>query len=101
MEYEYSRGGARRGIQIYNWSVSILWSYGTHKNDYLYKTALGRRLLRFNQPGDVVYAQTMESFFIRRFLNLQGATGFAKRNWTRWHCRQHEDVSGITVSREW
>ena len=24
--------------------------------------ALGRRLLRFHQPGDVVYAQTMESF---------------------------------------
>ena len=24
--------------------------------------ALSRRLLRFNQPGDVVYAQTMESF---------------------------------------
>ena len=29
------------------------------QNDYFYKTALSRRLLRFHQPGDVVYAQTM------------------------------------------
>ena len=68
MEYEYSRGGAHRSIQIYDWSVSILWSYGTHKNDYLYKTALGRRLLRFNQSGDVVYSQTMASFFYQKVL---------------------------------
>ena len=27
------------------------------------ETALSRRLMRFHQPGDVVYAQTMESFF--------------------------------------
>ena len=30
-----------------------------------YKTTLSRRLLRFHQPGDVVYAQAMESFFIK------------------------------------
>ena len=36
---------------------------GKPQNDYLYKTALSwRRLLRFHQPGDVVYAQKMECF---------------------------------------
>ena len=30
-----------------------------------YNTTLSCRLLRFHQPGDVVYAQTMESFFIK------------------------------------
>ena len=35
------------------------------QNDYIYKTALSRRLLRFHQPGDVVYAQTMVFFFIK------------------------------------
>ena len=29
------------------------------------ETALSRTLLRFHQPGDVVYAQKMESFFIK------------------------------------
>ena len=29
------------------------------------ETALSRRLLRFHQPGDVGYAQTMESFFYK------------------------------------
>ena len=29
------------------------------------ETALSRRLLRFHQLGDVVYAQKMESFFIK------------------------------------
>ena len=43
------------------------------QNDYFYKTALSRRLLRFHRPGDVVYAQTMV-FFLSRFLNLRGAT---------------------------
>ena len=33
------------------------------QNDYIYKTALSRRLLRFHQPGDVVYAQTMVCVF--------------------------------------
>ena len=27
------------------------------------ETALSRRLMRCHEPGDVVYAQTMESFF--------------------------------------
>ena len=64
------------GIRIIDWRTSPehpnLWlvrfdpiSYGNLQNDYLYKTALSRRLLRFHQPGDVVYAQTMESFFIK------------------------------------
>ena len=72
MEKEYSTGGPR-------WSIQNLWlvrfdpiSQGEHKrvwgtlfslgkpqNDFLYKTDLSRRLLRFHQPGDVVYAQTM------------------------------------------
>ena len=43
------------------------------QNVYFYKTALSRRLLRFHQPGDVVYAQTMV-FFLPRFINLCGAT---------------------------
>ena len=85
MEYEYLTGGPSRRIQIYGQSVSILYhkvsprenevsfSLGKPQNDYLYKTALSRRLLRFHQPGDVVYAQTMESF-LSRFLNLHGAT---------------------------
>ena len=42
-----------------------LLSLGKPQNDYLYKTTLSRRLLRFHQPGDEVYAQTMESFFIK------------------------------------
>ena len=29
------------------------------------KLHLARRLLRFHQSGDVIYAQTMESFFIK------------------------------------
>ena len=45
------------------------------QNDYFYKTALSRRLLRFHQPGDVVYEQTMVCvFFLSRFINLRGAT---------------------------
>ena len=43
----------------------ILFSLGKPQNDYLYKTAFNRRLLRFYQPGDVVYAQTIDSFFIK------------------------------------
>ena len=86
MEYENLTGGPRQSIQIYDWSVSILYhkpkrewgtsfSLGTCKpqNEYLYKTVLSRRLLRFHKPGDVVYAQTKESF-LSRFLNLNGAT---------------------------
>ena len=87
MEYEYLTGGPSRSIQIYGWSVSILYHkvsprenevphsllVGKPQNDYLYKTALSRRLLRFHQPGDVVYAQTMESF-LSRVLNFHGAT---------------------------
>ena len=53
--------------------------FGKLQNDYLYKTTLTRRLLRFQQPGDVVYAQTMESFFLSRFLNLHGATISSKQ----------------------
>ena len=45
--------GPRRSIQIYDWSVSILYHYGKLQNDYLYKSTLSRRLLRFHQPGDV------------------------------------------------
>ena len=76
MEHEYSTGRPRRSIQIYDWSVSILYHkvsprknevphallVGKPQNNYLYKTALSRRLLRFHQPGYVVYVQTMESF---------------------------------------
>ena len=65
MEKEYQTGGPRQSIQIYDWSVSILYHYGKLQSDYLYKTTLSRRLLRFHQPGDVVYAQAMESFFIK------------------------------------
>ena len=34
---------------------------GKLQNEYLYKTALCRRPLRFHQSGDVLYVQTMES----------------------------------------
>ena len=51
------------------WSVSILYhKVSTRENEVPYslvvslKTALSRKLLRFHQPGDVVDAQTMESF---------------------------------------
>ena len=53
--------------------LELRYHYGKLQNDYLYKTILSRRLLRFHQPGDVVYAQTMESS-LSRFLNLHGAT---------------------------
>ena len=80
MEKEYSTGGPRRSIQNL-WLVRFdpisqgehkrewgtLFSRGKPQNDYLFKTALSRRLLRFHQPGYVVYAQTMESF-LSRFL---------------------------------
>ena len=36
---------------------------GKLQNEYLYKAALRRTLLRFHQPGDVVYVQTMEFLF--------------------------------------
>ena len=49
-------------------------SHGKPQNDYLYKTVLSRRLLRFHRPGDVVYAQTMETF-LSRFLNVHGLYG--------------------------
>ena len=52
---------------------SYLISGKPQNADYLYKTALSLRLLRFHHPGDVVYAQTME-YFLSRFLNLHGAT---------------------------
>ena len=41
--------------------VSLKTTIFTHR----YKFALSRRLRRFHQPGDIVYAQTMESFFIK------------------------------------
>ena len=80
MEKEYSTVGPCRSIQNL-WLVRFdptsqgehkrewgtLFSRGKPQNDYLFKTALSRRLLRFHQPGDVVYAQTMESF-LSRFL---------------------------------
>ena len=37
---------------------------GPFRNDYLYKTTLSLGLLLFHLPGDVVYAQEMDSFFI-------------------------------------
>ena len=41
---------------------------GKPPNDYIYKTALSRRrLLRFHQPGDVIYAQILESSLIKAF----------------------------------
>ena len=43
---------------------SYLISGKPQNADYLYKNALSLRLLRFHHPGDVVYAQTMEYFFI-------------------------------------
>ena len=87
MEKEYSTGGPRRSIQIYDWSVSILYhKVSTRENEVPYSllvslkttfftklTLVERRLLRFHQPGDVVYAQRMESF-LSRFSNLHGAT---------------------------
>ena len=42
---------------------AVQYHYGKLQSDYLYKTTLSRRRLRFHQPGDVVYAQAMESFF--------------------------------------
>ena len=63
-------------MQIYDWSVSILYHYGKLKNDYLYKTTLSRRLLRFHQPGDVVYARTMESFFFVKVLKSPRSCDF-------------------------
>ena len=36
---------------------------GKPQNDYLYKTAVSSRRLRFRQPGDVVYAQTIRRLF--------------------------------------
>ena len=41
--------------------VSLKTTIFTH----CYKFALSRRLRRFHQPGDIVYAQTMEYFFIK------------------------------------
>ena len=41
---------------------------GKPQNEYLNKTALSRRLLRFHQPGDVVCAQTIWSIFFIKVL---------------------------------
>ena len=41
--------------------------YGKPLNDYLYKTALSRRLVRFHQPGDVVYAKIPWGLFYQGF----------------------------------
>ena len=49
-------------------------------NDYLYKTTLSCRLLRFHQSGDVVYAQTIESFLIK-FLKSPRGCDFLKQKW--------------------
>ena len=53
------------GIRIFDWRTSPkhpnLWLVrfvGKPQNDYLYKTTLGRRLLRFHQPGDVLHTPT-------------------------------------------
>ena len=50
----------------------------TTQGDYLYKTALSNRLLRFDQLVHVVYAQTMESFFIE-VLKSPGSYDFVKQ----------------------
>ena len=62
-------------IRIFDWQTSPkhpnLWLVcfdpisvqGKPQNDYLYIIALSSRRLRFRQPGDVVYAQTIKSFF--------------------------------------
>ena len=79
MEQEYSSGGPRRIIQIHDGSVSILYQqWYKPQNDYLYKTALSRRLPRFHQPGDIFYVQTVESFFIK-VLNSPGSQDFLKQ----------------------
>ena len=43
---------------------------GKPQNEYLYKTALCRRPLRFHQSGDVVYVQTMESSHLKLKCNV-------------------------------
>ena len=78
MEKEYSTGRPRQSIQIYDWSVSMLY-HVVSLNDYLYKTTLSRRLLRFHQPGDVVYAQTMESFFLIKVIKSPRSYDFLKQ----------------------
>ena len=65
------------------------------------KTALSRRLLRFHQPGDAVYIYIyiyMQQWclFLSRFISTE--LRFLRTNWTRWHCRQDEEVSGIGLA---
>ena len=55
------------------WGTSF--SLGKPQNEYFHKTALSRRLLRFHKPGNVVYAQTKESF-LSRFLNLKSQPSY-------------------------
>ena len=46
---------------------------GEPQNEYLYKAALSRRLLRFHLPSDSIYTNN-DVFFLSRFLNNHGAT---------------------------
>ena len=59
MEQEYSTGRPRRRIQVYDWSVSVVYHMVSLKTTISSNSALSRRLPRFH----VVYAQTMETFF--------------------------------------
>ena len=47
---------------------------GKPQNEYLYKITLSR-----SQPGDVVYAQTMESFFFIKVLKSPRSYDFLKQ----------------------
>ena len=60
--------------------LSYITIYGKLQNDYLYKTTLSRRLLRFHPLGDVVYAQTMESFLSRFLIKEATELRFLKTN---------------------
>ena len=60
------------------------------------KLHLVRRLLRFHQSGDVKYAQTMESFFIKVLKYPRNYDFLKQIKLDDIACRQHEQVSGIT-----
>ena len=60
------------------------------------KLHLARRLLRFHQSGDVIYAQTMESFFIKVLKYPRNYDFLKQIKLDDIACRQHEEVSGIT-----
>ena len=80
MEYEYSRGGAHEASKF------MIGPFRSYDHMVRIKTTISTKL-HLVVDFCVLTSQVMwymhkqwRLFFIRRFLNLQGATGFAKRN---------------------